>query len=749
MASGLKEISDLPLQTLDKSGGVPKTRIENVKAANEIFETLVKGDEMSSINRARVQAMFDGTPPYSDASLRSSGQGFRCNLNFGEAEKFLEAAMSAYVDLINSVETLVRVETVFGDPKQRVEWGRILSEEYSFQLRKWPRFNYEYLNLCNHFVGHGVGVNYFEDERSWQWRSSGLGDILIPRQTQATEEAIEVAAARRSVQVNDLYSYIEDPKIAEDLGWNVKEVRDAIMKATDSNNSQFTNWESIQAQMKNNDLWSSAKAARVKLVHMWVKEFNGTVSHFITLDGGDNKDFLYKRIGRYKNIDQAFTFFPYGIGTNGTFHSIRGLGFKLYHHLQVSNRVRSQAIDNAMLAGSPMVQPEDERSLENFAFNYFGPFAILPPNMKFVDRASPNTSQTMMPVLSDLSQMVQERAGQYSTTGIFGKGDRRTRFEVAAHLEEAAKLNVTALNLFYNPWDRFHIEVARRFFRLDYSVGEQGGQAVFEFRERCFSRGVPMEAFAAIDLKKTRAVRAVGSGSQAKRSVSLQQLNELAGAFDADGRHNLFRDQVASLVGHDAADRYIPARPDRRAPVDAKVAQLETEHLIEGREITVYPDEFHVIHLDIHLPVIEEMFAAVEEGQMSIEDAAMRSMQVFQHSVTPLENIQQDPTIAERVAEFNQRLQKLSELIINGQRKLAKIQREQQGEGEGEGEGGPGEAEQQKAAEQQEKLIEHRLKLQMMQEKHEMEMMLKLQKAEQERQLADAKSASDLKNLLS
>ena len=59
----------------------------------------------------------------------------------------------------------------------------------------------------------------------------------------------------------------------------------------------------------------------------------------------------------------------------------------------------SQAIDNAMLAGSPMVQPEDERSLENFAFNYFGPFAILPPNMKFVDRAAPNTSQTMMPVM--------------------------------------------------------------------------------------------------------------------------------------------------------------------------------------------------------------------------------------------------------------------------------------------------------------------------------------------------------------
>jgi hypothetical protein len=45
-------------------------------------------------------------------------------------------------------------------------------------------------------------------------------------------------------------------------------------------------------------------------------------------------------------------------------------------------------------------------------------------------------------------------------------------------------------------------------------------------------------------------------------------------------------------------------------------------------------------------------------------------------------------------------------------------------------------------------LIEHRLKLQMMQEKHQAEMMIKLQKAEQDRQLADAKSATDLSSLL-
>ena len=745
MESGFKELSDLPLENLNDQGRVPKSRIKDVKSATELYRTLKKGDEGSAVNRARVQAMFDGVAPYSETALRQSGQAFRCNLNFGEAEKFLEAAMSAYVDLVNSVETLVRVETAFGDPKQRIEWNRVMSEEYSFQLRKWPRFNYEYLNLCNHFVGHGVGINYFEDERSWYWRSSGLGDILIPRQTRATEDSIEVAAARRFVPVNEMYKYIENPEVAAELGWNVAEVKKAIKHA--SSQTELDDWERLQNEIKNNDLWTGAKSAKVELVHMWVREFNGSVSHFMTLPNGDNKDFLYKKVSRYKNIEEAFTFFTYGIGTNGTYHSIRGLGYKIYSHVQVSNRIRSQAVDNAMLAGAPMIQPDDERALESFAFNYFGPFAILPPNMKYVDKASPNTSQTMMPVLQDLSQLVQDRAGQYSAANVFGKGDRRSKFEVAAHLEEAAKLNVTALNLFYNPWDRFHMEVARRFFRMDYVPTDPGGEAVLEFRERCFLRGVPLEALAAMDIRKTRAVRAVGSGSQAKRSVSLQQLNELAGVFDSEGRHNLFRDQVASLVGHEAADRYIPVRPDQRIPVDTKVAQLENEHMLEGKQIDVFPNEIHVIHLDVHVPAIEELFMAVEQGQMELVDAAVKAMSVFDHSMKHLENIQQDATLAGRVNEFNSRLQQVSELIINGQRQLAKMQREAEDlPEEVEGQGNPEETG--NAVDAQEKLIEHRLKLQMMQEKHEMEMMIKLQKAEQERQLGDAKAASSIRDIV-
>ncbi len=743
--NGLEELSELPVLTLPEKGGPPKTRIKDVKAANTIYENLRDGDKVSAINRMRVQAMFDGTPPYSDQALRESGQAFRTNLNFGEGEKYLEQALSAYVDLINSVEQIVRVQTKFGTNNEQIEWNRIISEEYSFQLRKWDRFHFEFINLCHHFVGHGVGVTFFEDDLSWQARSTGLGDILIPRGTKSSTEAIEIACAVRAMDITELYRYIENEKAAEKMGWNVEEVKKAIRAAYVINGDTGRNWEDLQVELKNNDLQCGAKSAKVKVVHLWSKEFDGSVSHYVTLENAENKDFLCKQIGKYENISRAFTFFTYGIGTNGTFHSIRGLGYKIFPQLQLSNRIRSQAVDNAMLAGAPMVQPNDERALENLAFNYLGPFAILPPNVSIVDRVIPNVSQTMMPILNDLGQMTQERAGQYSTAGVFGGDGRKTRFEVAAHLEEASKLNITALNLFYVPWDCYHVELSRRFWAPRYSKHTVGYQQVNECRNRCLERGVPEEALDLIDWEKTRTVRAVGNGSAANRMVQLQQLNELAGTYDELGRHNLFRDQTAALVGHDAADRYIPAEQESRLGVQAKVAQLENDAIMNGAEILVLFDEVHPTHLDLHLPKLEEIFQMTEEGQMELTDAIIPALPLFTHCVQHLEQIQGDTMIQDKIKEYNQRLQKLSEMILNGQKALAKEQEQAEQEAV---EGEQVEQQQGPSPETQAKFQEHQIKLQMMQEQHQMKQMIKLQEHQQKMALEDAKGARDIREFL-
>lgn len=753
MEDALNNFTDLPLANLTEKGPAPPSRLSTVKAATEIYQALRKGDEINSINRARVQAAIDGAPPFDEARLKATGQAFRCNLNFGQGEAFLDSAMAAYVDLTTSVEHLLRVETTVGELEQRNEWSGILSEEISRALRLWADFNPRFLNLARNFVLHGVGISYFRDEWDWRFNTTGLDGIFVPRQTSTSEQELEVACAFKTLHIHEMYEFIRDRETAEALGWNYMQVRKAIMKAQSYNPDNDMDWERVQSEMKNNDLYSLAKSATVQLIHLWVREFSGKVSHFISLEDGSNDDFLYKREGRYEDMQQAFIFFPYGNGTNGTLHSVRGLGYKIYPHLQLSNRLRCQMVDGAMLSSSLIIQPESEAALDSLAFNYMGQFAVMSPNVKFIDRPIPNMSTAAIPVLNDLTDTMNSRVGQYSSASVLGGGGDKTRFEVAARLDAASKLNVTSLTLFYAPWDRLLREVVRRMSNRELSLSMPGGREVADILQRLAERGVPAEAFYGIDWRKTRAVRAVGAGSQSQRTVFLQQITELSSSFDPLGRRRLVRDQVAALVGYDQADRYIPADDTPRLPVDAKLAELENNQLIQGVEISVQPNEMHLVHLDVHIPKMDQLVAAVEQGQLSLEEATTQLIPLFAHSTAHLEMVQSDVVAEAIVAAYRNRLKGFNEIMTNGTRRIEKLQREQ-------------EAAQQEAAQQEaenpenpvesdgitpelrEKLVEHRLKLRMMEEENQLKLANKQAEFAQKLRLRDAEKAVELRDFL-
>ena len=752
----LNNFSDLPLANLPETGAPPVSRLNSVKTATEIYMALRKGDEPNSINRARVQAAIDGASPFDERQLRATGQAFRCNLNFGQGEAFLDSAMAAYIDLTASVEHLLRVETTVGELEQRNEWSGIISEEISRALRLWPDFNPRFLNLARNFVLHGVGISYFRDEWDWRFNSTGLDGIFVPRQTSTSEEELEVACAFKTLHVHELYDFIRDPQIAADLGWNYDQVRKAILKAQSYNPDNEMDWQRVQSELKNNDLYSVAKSATVQLIHLWVREFSGKVSHFISLEDGSNDDFLYKRIDRYDSMSQAFVFFPYGNGTNGTLHSIRGLGYKIYPHLQISNRLRSQMVDGAMLSSSMIIQPESEAALDSLAFNYMGHFAVMSPNVKFIDRPIPNMSTAAMPVLQDLTDTMNSRVGQYSAASVLGSNSEKTRFEVAARLDAASKLNVTSLTLFYAPWDRLLREVVRRIVRPGYTADMPGGAVITDIATRLQERGVPLDAFYAVDWCKTRAVRAVGAGSQAQRTVFLQQITELSSGFDPLGRRRLIRDQVAALVGYDQADRYIPADDTPRTPVDAKLAELENNQLVQGTEVSVQPNEMHLVHLDVHIPKMDEYVAAVEQGQMALEEATPMVLQIYTHATQHLEMVQADVVAEEIVAAYRNRLKGFNEILTNGTRRIEKLRREQEKaaaeaqQQEAEAPQQPGNSVQnpQLTPEMQEKLVEHRLKLQMMSEENELKLAQKQAEFAQKLRLRDAEKAVELRDYL-
>ena len=729
------DIDGLDLGSLDEKGKPVETRLKDVKSAISIFNTLAKADEKSSVNRARVDAMFDGSAPYNQGNLVSSGQPLKTNLNFGEAQRLLDISLSAYVDLYSSLERLVEVKGTMGERSEIAPAEEIVADELTHLIRSWPEFHSAYLRLCTTFIKHGVSIAYFDTPDDWKFRVGGFNDILIPRQTSASESCIDIAVGRREYLLHELFAFVKNPEAAAKVGWDVDEVKRVIMKncSTKGRNdrSAFDNFEILQQELKNNDIYQGIQNPTVSVLHFWVKEMDGSVSHYMAAENTP-KNFMYKKVSRYENAEQAYVMFTYGVGSNGTYHSVRGLGQRIFSHIQTSNRLRCQQIDGAMLASAVMIQPENQRSLDELSFTYYGAYAVMSPNVKIVEKAIPNLGTAVQPALQDLTQQLSLNTDTVSTYGPNQSSPYRNQMQVSADIDVTTRLSGASLNLFYASWTRLLREVVRRVVTT-----KKRDAAVKDFYDRCARRGVPEEFINSIDANRTKAVRSIGNGSHANRMLALRELQGISGQFDDVGRRNLTRDIVSTRVGHDLADRYAPAQEEKRPTVDVKIAFFENQQLQQGQNVPVIANELHGVHLEIHVPALAQLIEALNTGEADPMQVLPVLQAMYQHISDTAQLAAGDPALEAEVAQTKQVLQYAEEAINNTMKAAQKIQRDQ-AEMEG-GEEGVA------MADQDAKMQEHEIKMQIAQEKAELDMAIKQKKHEQEMAIRDAKAALEFR----
>jgi len=763
-------IAPLDVAGLDpRTGEVPDKRVSTVDAARSIYNTMWTSDLGSSKNRSLIDAMFGGAPPFDPDDLVEIGQSERTNIDFGIAAAVKDQSLAQYYDLTASVPMLARVQTSYGTPEQQSDWNGIISEEYHRSLTEWTEFEFNHQLLSDQFVSHGVGVAYFEDETDWRYRITGLNEFKMPRGTKASEAEIEVCTVEREYLAHQLYAFIREPEVAEELGWNVEMVKQALMHACLATPTPYlADWEKLEIELKNNDLlYGNSKAKRVKVVHMWVQEFSGKVSHMIFLKdplpadtgfGEAMEEFLYEKFERFDAPTRCFVTFTYGIG-NGTYHGIRGLGYKIYPHIQLINRMRCGMSDGALLSSALIVQPSDAstRSLEDLTLSYFGPYALFPSGLKIVEKATPDFRQNMMPVLADMTQTLQNNTIGFQSRAVTPEGQARTAYEVRAQLQQEATLSSASINLFYHPWKRLLWEVYRRLSRRDASVLEPGGKEAVNFKKRCMARGVPAEAL--YNVTQVDPVRAVGNGSPAMRSMVLNQMMSMYGALDQEGQAHLLRDNIAALVGQEAVGRYAaPIGQPLRPPIDDKIAILENATMSHGTAVPVSPGEDDFIHASRHLQALEELNQTLGQGQADPQASLMAMEAFLPHTSQHVQRLGQDKLRSQAVGLMRQKLQQLGATAKRLQDQLQaqqiNAQKAQQAQAQRNAEQQQAQIRmlQQKAAEAdamspklRQQILESQAKMQMEAQRHQQEMAMNQAEMSQKLALKDAEMAAKIK----
>lgn len=678
-------------------------RFKTVQDAYNAYKELRQGDQLSALNRARYQMQLDGEPPFSPAELRKYGLATIANVNFGFMEDALTAASAPYEDLVDGAEVLARLPTRFGrDALERQEMQKIMEEEWTAMILADDGFDYQLAELVRQFNLHGTAVPFFENQYELTWRTTETGNFLLPRDVRASTRALDQACCVREYMPHELWQHIEDAKMATEAGWNVPETQQAIKDAT-PNIQWDDDWDKWQEQWKDNDLGTSyaGRPSVIRVVHHWVRSRDGRVAHLMYRADGRAKDFMFKSPGRFASLGEAFTIFTDGVGTNGKFHGIRGIGYKIYAIVKELNELWSGFLDAIRLSGKLMIQPKSEGAAKNLALVEFGHYVVLPPNAAFQDRQIPNFAQNIIPGLNLLSQLMQGKSGQWTTQGAFNDTKEQTAREIMARVDQLAKLSTTKVKIFYNAWERLLREQVRRTKRKDWVEGDADYDRVRDFYDRCAERGVPKEAIWAIELRHVKAVRAMGGGSPEARTAVYDRLMGMFEQYDAEGKQKLIRGATMAIAGKEMADVLAPSVPGLRPPIDQKIADLENAAMKDGTAQLVQPNEIHHVHLTEHLTGpggLLEWVQALEAGQVGYEVIPLMRM-IHTHCANedpnqgPVGHLAYIPinlpngTPNMQRAQFKEALQQSGESIYNGEKHLQKEQQKQEEEAQVNSEG--------------------------------------------------------------
>ena len=666
------------------------SRLSDPSMAYGLWERLFDADREASKNRAKVDAMVNGEPPFDQSLLDETGQSDAANFNTREAASQVNQVSAAYYDLVTSNRDLVSIKVNYGDNTARKQIENAIAEEFTWLVRNWDSFEYWYNCMVRQHVVHGIGVTFFPDETDWRFKSCGLADFKLPRDTAATEDAIQIAAALIPTNLSELFEQIQSAKEAEQCNWNIESLKKMVMEEAKNILSQnhspyWDNWEYIEKQIKENSIYfGSTASTRLWLIHFWIKEDDGTISHgIISKDDRNPTGWLYFNKSRFESIRQAFVIFPYDIGS-GTYHTVRGLGYVIQPQVQANNALACRMADGAMASTMNLLQIKNpnQTDLDRLALAHFGNNEVLPPGVDYVERRLPDYTSTVLPVINYLqAQLRQNNTGAKPTLPAIDRNAPAVAFQMEA--QNNAALSASALNRFYSQLDKLFKEMFRRATTDGYLPTDPGGDLVLEFLKRLKRRRVPLEALKYVT--EVKSTRSVGAGSAANRLLAYQRLERLQGAFDPEGRRNLVSDILSEEVGFENVDRYMQpvTMTEQRMPIDIKIAEFENTKFELGKTSSVLPNEDHFVHIQTHLPVLAQLVGSVEQGagQVPVEQLIQIHtilMAGIPHCAQHVEQMSADRTRRDETKQAIQIVQQLSASADRIRNQIVRLQEAQQ-----------------------------------------------------------------------
>lgn len=716
--------SEPPSDTLANvapGGAPPKRRINSVEAARSVYDDCLLDAEPAARVRARIRGLVDGNQPYNPEELKRLGQSWRTNVNFREAEAIIDTNSAALWEMQQDLYVLARFTprnpSLGYSPDNGLDYGSVISEEYTRTLRGWSGFTI-YNDLVIHdSMESGMGAFLWRDEMTYRPDWFNISNFVFPKKAKCELSKLDFFFLRDEIQLADLYNYVESPEIAAQLGWNDKAVKallvrlfiggDANASGSPDDEFQMSPWESMQQKLKNNDSDVQRRQFEgVKVVRMFVRELSGnqSITQYIFTEDDTRADgvdpsqeepapdtFLFEKSGQYQSMSQCLWCLLYSYG-DGYLRSVKGLGHRIAPHCELSNRFIGQTFDSGTLSASLLLQPKSGVDYQKLQIIRTGAITYLPENLQTIQTSfAPRMDGLLM--MRDMSTAILN-----NNTGVFKiknenpmkREAEKTAKQVMSEEGKEARFEKNQAAYFYVQADLLHQEIARRLFKREYAESAlpyEGKKEAKAFRDRCLARGVP-ESLLDPELWDIKAERALGLGSPGMRLDVTGQLLSIKGMLPEEKQGHVVREFIAARAGWDQVDRYFPLLPKDVFSSDAgSIATLENNDFAEGSWVPVGSDQLHATHLRVHFVPLLQIAEVVASSPEKLDPR--KAYPVFANAIPHIQqhlgfmakdHLPEDAARAAKLKEYVALFRQMQEVMTNLELMVKNLEKQDQQE---------------------------------------------------------------------
>lgn len=686
-------------------------KFESAQAVEQICWQMRQADYPRGLNRARINDLFNGAPPFSPTEVQENG--INVNVNFLEATGLGHEARTQFYGAFLKPGSYFRCTTDAGPRHKRSQRAQIVTKEINRIMKRSLPYYECFRSKFALDVLHGIGPSVFRDQERWCPQPLGIEDVMMASNTLLTMENVPFFALYRSYSAPELIKLTKGPNI--DPAWNMPLV-DAIIEWID---------REAMAMMGSNfpDIWAPEKAAerikgdggfyvgdRLETANVWDFYFwhdDGKKAGWqrrMILDAwstpemmagevrmsrkkGDpfnkSNEFLYNP-GDRLFADQMtnivnFQFADLSAVAPFRYHSVRSLGFLMYAACHLQNRLRckfNEAVFEALLMYFKVKSMDDaQRALKvELANKGFIDDSLMP--LPASERFQVNTALVQLGINENTSLIAKHSTSYTTNPHQAPMADKleKTRFQVLAELQQMTSLVSAALMQSYSYQGFEYREIFRRFCRPN-SVDPD----VREFQDRCFKQLVPPEMLSA-EQWEIEPERVLGAGNATLEMTIAEQLMQIRPLYDPSAQRQILRDVTFAITSDPGrAQALVPEQPEVSDSVHD--AQLRYGSLMAGAAVNIKDGTNHTEVIETLLAILMGAVQAYEQsGQLPDPKELFGFQNVAAHITQEIEVVAQDKNEKQKVAAYGQALGEITNLIKAQMQRLQEAMAEQQGQ---------------------------------------------------------------------